>query len=318
MRRTRPNRLPRVRLLVCTATIGALVAVAPALGQSRESSEQSEASRDQGLTANLAREVVTARRRLTTLSGQIDKAEAEVRKLRAQARRELVTSPEIERARLDIRDARHDYYAARDAVVSKFADNPEYAETQEQIRELEQQIAALRPAQDGEMAQQAAARMAGSSGTGIGDAPADSTASPTAAEPEAPSDASAQDQVFELANRKLRLADKVGSIEVEALRATPELQSAWERYNADAARLVRLEGQIEDQLSEHEGLAQAKDRLERLQHEYETLEAEAEGARAAYEEAVAQRARDEEYRQRNRRPADDDWYYWLYLNRRSR
>lgn len=273
-------------------------------------SERSAGTPQSGELSALAREIVTARRQLNRLSDQIDEAETALRRVRNNARRELESSPDIERARLDLRDARHDYYTARDKVLSKLKDQEEYARTLSRIRELDQEIAALQPQVEEEVAQSAAAEEQAA------------TAAPAAAETEQQDPApiageAAQDRLFELAQQKLRLADKAGSIEVEALRADAEVQEAWDHFNTAATRLNRLEGQIDEKLREHEALAEAQDRLERLEREHETLMDEYVGARAAYRTALAEREREEEFRRRNAWPRDD-WYLWRRFNRRNR
>lgn len=317
--------IPPLRFVISAALVSVL-GMATASAASPEAPPPPAAGASGGIPG-LTREIVTLRRQLTKLSEQIDEAETELRATRRQVRRELETSPEIEQARLELRDARHDYYTARDAVMKTLQENETYTATQEQIQALDQRIAELQPEMQAELAQQAAAQEE-EPGAGSADAAEASPAEVGGAGPADAAEAAAQQQsaqdaaqaherVFELAQQKLRLADKAGSIEAEALRADPAVQEAWDRYNTTAAKLNRLESQVDAKLRENEAIAQAQDRLERLEREYETLLIQYEGARAAYRATIAEQERQEDYRRRNAWPGDD-WYLWQRLNRRGR
>lgn len=331
VRRSRPS-----CAAVAAAALGFLLSASPAPAQDGGASDSA------GLPA-LAREYVTTRQRLLKLDEKMDIAQAELRRMRGQVRRELENSPEIERARLDLQDARHDYYAARDRVMTSLKDNREYVAAKEQVREVSRQIDALRLRMEAELAQTDAAELAADR---TGPAPAQGQAQPPApargavtgqgaaggtgtdgtteaggagdggaAESEAPG--SVQDRVFELARQKLRIADKAASIEAEALRADPQFQKVWDAYVTASGRVSELESQVDRKLAQHEGLAEARERLDELQEEYEMLEADLAGIRAAHRAATEQQAREEDARRREG-ISGEEWYWWSRAHRANR
>ena len=311
-----------ISLLVLLVTSGSGFARQDNSAEAQQAGRQPPRQRQEGRGGNqpaaadnptaLAREYVALRQRMRQLDDRIDALQAELRLRRRDAKRELENSPEIEQARLDLRDARHDYYKARDRVVNELKQNEEFVQARRRVAELDEQIAALRPKQDAEFTRSAgrdapdarardADAVTASATIGGGEAGEGANARPPAGDTKTGS-GSTQDQIFELAPKKLRAADHAGSIEAEALRADPEVRQAWDAYSTASERLKALQSGIDRQLEEHDRLAEIRDELNDLREEYETLEVEARAARAAYESATDR----EERQRRHERDLKDD------------
>lgn len=271
-----------LKLLPVGALWVALAGGSLSQGQTQYSTPAPDRAGEESLPQH-AREYASVLQRLRGAEEARNQARAELEALRESLQREAQAAPERQRARAELAQTRSAYLNAYDQVLGQLRRDKEYQALRQQADQIDDQIEQLH--ENARSATPLRARLRAES---------------------------LRQQILDLSNQKLRLADRITLMESRALAdaSGDKLRDDW---IAARQRLERLDAEQMARINKDPAIVAAQERLADAREDLTALRARLAGAEAAYREARYQQEQERTARNPNYHtfPFSSD-FPWLF------